>query len=62
MAYTVPIVEYIDQAEEYHGLQRRYAEMSTEEIEDLSGQMETLTEIARQVLVPQKSGPYDRSS
>ena len=43
-------MEYINQAEEYHGLQKRYAEMSDEELEAMSGQMENLTEIARQVL------------
>jgi len=50
MAYTVPIVEYINQAEEYLGLQKRYAELSDEELEALLDQMENLTEIARQVL------------
>jgi len=43
-------MEYVDQPEQYRRLQELYAEMSDEEIEDLSGQTEDLTEIAQQVL------------
>ena len=43
-------MEYRNQADEYHRLQELYAEMSDEEIEAMSGQMQNLTDIARGVL------------
>ena len=43
-------MENIDQADEYRRLEALYAEMSDQQIEAMSGQMEDFTDIAQQVL------------
>jgi len=50
--YSLPasIMENINQADEYRRLEELYAEMSDQEIEAMSGQMEDLTDTAKQVL------------